>query len=99
MTNDDLCQHIDYDLEILSMVLRPKRWHGRGIIFNGPFVATHTTIREMFDDLRRHIVSLQQLAGCAAPSNTTSSRPPELAGLWDYAENRKITVNPAAADD
>ena len=31
-------------------------------------------------------------------SNTTSSRPPELAGLWDSAEDETVAVNPAAAD-
>ena len=33
------------------------------------------------------------------PPNTTSSRPPELAGLWDSAESESVAVNPAAADD
>ena len=33
-----------------------------------------------------------------APSNITSSRPPELAGLWDSAESEPVAVNPAAAD-
>jgi site-specific DNA-methyltransferase (adenine-specific) len=32
------------------------------------------------------------------PSNTTSSRPPELAGLWDQAEDETVAVNRAAAD-
>lgn len=32
-------------------------------------------------------------------SNITSSRPPELAGLWDQAEPEPVAVNPAAADD
>ena len=32
------------------------------------------------------------------PSNITSSRPPELAGLWDSAESEPVAVTPAAAD-
>lgn len=30
--------------------------------------------------------------------NITSNRPPELAGLWDLAEDEPVTVNLAAAD-
>lgn len=33
------------------------------------------------------------------PPNTTSSRPPEIAGLWASAESEPDAVNPAASDD
>lgn len=34
-----------------------------------------------------------------SPSNTTSSRPPELAGLWDSEEDEMAAVTLAAAGD
>ena len=55
-------QHIEYDIELLGMMLKPKKWHGAFIIEAGPFHNRPTPL-QAFDDLVTHVRHL--MAKCA----------------------------------
>jgi hypothetical protein len=47
-------QHIEYDIDLLGMMLKPKKWHGHNIIEAGPFQNRPTPL-QAFDDLVAHV--------------------------------------------
>lgn len=53
MGPDERAAHIQYLLSVLDLMLTPRTWHGRSVIFNERPTDYLGTPREVFDELAR----------------------------------------------